>query len=140
MATRCSGGPRICNSDETDRYRITGSGCLFQKSQLIELASPDNFIPELPGWHERNLFIARHGQIDFYHYDPYGQTLAKIQRGHERDLRDARAMIRDHLVEVKRLQELFAQIEPQLLRYPAIEPTTFRVAVEEFCQSVARTE
>lgn len=54
----------------------------------IELASPDGFIPEVPGWRERSLFIARHGEIAFYHYDPYAQALAKIERGHERDRND----------------------------------------------------
>ncbi|MBI3852544.1 MAG: hypothetical protein HY298_19985 [Verrucomicrobia bacterium] len=38
----------------------------------VELASPDDFIPALPGWRERSLFIARHGWLDFFHYDPYG--------------------------------------------------------------------
>ena len=54
----------------------------------VELASPDQFIPALPGWRERSLFIAIHGLIEFFHYDPYGQALAKVQRGHERDLQD----------------------------------------------------
>jgi hypothetical protein len=46
----------------------------------VKLAGPDQFIPAIPGWRERSLFIARHGQIDFFHYDPYGQALAKLQR------------------------------------------------------------
>src|SRR5277367_4252220 len=50
----------------------------------VELASPDQFIPAIPGWRERSLFIATHGLIEFLHYDPYGQALAKLQRGHER--------------------------------------------------------
>ena len=37
----------------------------------IELASPDMFIPELPGWRDRSQFIARFGSIDFYHFDFY---------------------------------------------------------------------
>src|SRR5690606_23320342 len=43
----------------------------------VELASPDDFIPPLPGWQGRSLFIARHGRVDFFHYDPYAQVLAK---------------------------------------------------------------
>src|SRR5947209_2584229 len=42
------------------------------KDQLelnLELACPSDFIPPLPGWRERSLFIARHGRLDFYHYD-----------------------------------------------------------------------
>jgi hypothetical protein len=102
----------------------------------FELACPDQIIPELCGWRERSLFIARHGPVDVYHYDPYSQTLAKIQRGHERDLRDARDMVRARLVEIERLRPLYAEIEPRLLRYPAIEPGAFRAAVEEFCRGV----
>jgi hypothetical protein len=60
----------------------------------IELASPSDFIPELPNWREGSLFIARHGHIDFYHYDPYSQALAKLERGHSRDLTDVEAMLR----------------------------------------------
>ena len=99
----------------------------------VELASPDLFIPPAPGWRERSLFIARHGRIRFYHYDPYGQTLAKLQRGHDRDLRDAGSFVRDGLVDPQRLRGAFEEIEPQLIRYPAIDPVSFRVAVMAFC-------
>jgi hypothetical protein len=101
----------------------------------IELASPDDFIPPLPGWKERSLHIARHGQIDFYHYDPYGQALSKLQRGHARDITDVQAMIGNGLIRVDRLEELFESIEPQLIRYPAIDPAIFRKAVMEFCNA-----
>lgn len=100
----------------------------------LELASPDDFIPELPGWRERSLFITRHGQLEFFHYDLYGQALSKLQRGHERDLHDANSMRRAGLVRNDRLLELFQQIEPQLIRYPAIDPGKFRMAVEKFCR------
>ena len=99
----------------------------------VELACPDQFIPALPGWRERSLFIATHGPLQFYHYDLYGQALAKLQRHHDRDLLDVRAMLRDGLVRVELLWELFTRIEPGLLRYPAIHPATFRAAVQDFC-------
>jgi hypothetical protein len=99
----------------------------------VELASPDHFIPALPGWRKRSLFIARHGLIEFFHYDPYGQALAKLQRAHERDLRDIQSLLRHDLIQVDRLRELFEAIEPQLIRYPAISPSAFRAAVTEFC-------
>ena len=73
----------------------------------VELASPDHFIPALPGWHERSLFIANHGLIEFFHYDPYGQALAKLQRGHDRDLLDAQSFLRQGLIQMDRLRELF---------------------------------
>jgi len=97
----------------------------------VELASPDQFIPAIPGWRERSLFIAIHGSLEFFHYDPYGQALAKLQRGHERDLKDIQSFLRDGLVQMNRLRELFHLIEPQLIRYPAIDPAAFRAAVTE---------
>jgi hypothetical protein len=101
----------------------------------IELASPDQFIPALPGWRERSQFIAAHGQVEFFHYDLYSQTLAKLQRGHERDFTDARAMLARGLVEPRRIRDLFAAIEPALIRFPGIDPVEFRVVVDQFCQS-----
>lgn len=99
----------------------------------VELASPDQFIPALPGWRERSLFIATHGPLQFYHYDLYGQALSKLQRHHERDLQDVLAMVRDGLVRVDMLWQLFNQIEPALLRYPAIHAPAFRATVQDFC-------
>ena len=97
----------------------------------VELASPADFIPELPGWRERSLFIATEGRVSFYHYDLYAQALAKIERGHEFDRADVNEMLRRGLVEPDRLRRLFAEIEGQLYRYPAIHPPAFRRAVEE---------
>jgi hypothetical protein len=105
----------------------------------VELASPDDFIPPLPGWRERSLFIAQHGPVAFYHYDPYAQVLAKLQRRHERDLRDARDFVRDGLVEPARLRTLFAEIEPLLVRYPAVDAASFRTAVMAFCEGAEGT-
>jgi hypothetical protein len=99
----------------------------------VELASPDQFIPALPGWRERSLFIAIHGLVEFFHYDPYGQALSKLQRGHDRDLRDVQSFLRDRLIQPDRLRELFDLIQPQLIRYPAIDPSAFRAAVTQFC-------
>ena len=101
----------------------------------MELASPDQFIPAIPGWRERSLFIARHGPVEFFHYDPYGQALSKLQRRHERDLRDVQALWQHGLVQKERLLEMFALIKPQLLRYPAIDPASFEQAVVGFCSN-----
>lgn len=92
----------------------------------IELASPTDFIPELPGWRDRSPMLFREGNLDVHHFDPYSQALSKIERGFELDLADARAMIDRGLVEPARLLELFAQIEAHLYRYPAIDPVAFR--------------
>jgi hypothetical protein len=99
----------------------------------VELASPDQFIPAVPGWRERSLFIARYGQIEFFHYDPCGQALSKLQRRHDRDIHDARSFLRDGLIDVTRLLEMFRQIEPELIRYPAVDAASFRSAVLDFC-------
>ena len=99
----------------------------------VELACPDQFIPAIPGWRERSLFIGTHGPLQFFHYDLYGQALSKLQRRHARDLPDVRSMVRDGLIQVDRLPEIFTQIEPLLLRYPAVNPAAFRTAVLEFC-------
>ena len=96
----------------------------------IELASPDDFIPELPGWQDRSRFIARHGKLSFHHYDFYAQALAKIERGHDIDREDVRQLLEARLIEPQKLRELFDAIEPELYRYPAIGPQRFRRAVE----------
>ena len=96
----------------------------------VELACPAHFIPELPGWEGRSLFIAREGTLSFFHYDLYAQALAKIERGHSQDVTDVREMLRRGHVDPGRLQRLFEEIAPQLYRYPAVDPGAFRRAVE----------
>jgi hypothetical protein len=104
---------------------------LKEELQLnVEIASPAHFIPELPGWRERSLMIERIGRVSFYHYDPYAQALSKLQRAHEKDLADARELLERGLVEPERLRELYAAIEPQLYRYPAIDPPSFRARLD----------
>jgi hypothetical protein len=104
---------------------------LKERLQLnIELASPDDFIPQLPGWQERSRFIRQEGKLTFLHYDFYAQALAKIERGHEKDLQDVSDLIKSNLVESKRLLELFSQIEGLLHKYPALDAPSFRQAVE----------
>lgn len=98
----------------------------------IELASPDQFIPELPGWRERSVFIDQIRRLSFLHYDFYSQALSKLERAHVKDLLDAQEMLRRGLIERDELLRLFTAIEPDLYRYPALDPPSFRVAVEEF--------
>lgn len=98
----------------------------------IELASPAHFLPEVPGWQERSLYIGREGKLDFYHYDPYAQALSKLERGHEKDRLDVQAMVESKLIEPGRLLELFEAIEDRLYRYPALDPPSFREAVKNF--------
>src|SRR5487761_1646879 len=35
----------------------------------IELVSPPDFIPELPGWRDRSPFVFRDGNVDVHHFD-----------------------------------------------------------------------
>ena len=97
----------------------------------VELVSPADFIPVPPGWENRSLFAAREGRLTFYHYDPYAQALAKVERGHAKDLVDVRALVDSGLVNPVRARALFDEIEPQLYRYPALDARAFRAAVEE---------
>lgn len=111
---------------------------LKEQLQLnIELACPADFIPELPGWDGRSLYIASEGRVAFYHYDFYAQALAKIERGHRQDLQDVRAMLDRELIEPQTLRHYFDGIEPLLYRYPAIHPPSFRRAVEEMLGEVS---
>lgn len=96
----------------------------------IELASPGDFIPELPGWQERSRFIRQEGKLTFLHYDFYAQALAKIERAHTTDLRDVQSLIKNKIIEPDRLLELFFEIEAFLYKYPALDPPSFRKAVE----------
>jgi hypothetical protein len=97
----------------------------------VELAAPDQFIPEIPGWQDHSVFISREGHLSFYHYDYYAQALSKIQRGHDQDLTDMREMLDRGLINRDELRRRFEQIEPQLYRYPAIDPQAFREALEQ---------
>ena len=98
----------------------------------VELASPDQFIPAVPGWRERSVFIARHGPISYFHYDPYGQALSKLQRAHERDIADVKSLVREGWVDLDELQVNFARIQPLLLRYPGVDAQSFETAVTAY--------
>lgn len=98
----------------------------------VELASPRDFIPLPAGWEERSIFVAREGHLTFRHMDPYAQALSKLERGHERDLEDVAALVEAELVEPGRLRACFDEIEPELYRFPAIDPPAFRRSVETF--------
>jgi len=91
----------------------------------VELVSPPDFIPELPGWRDRSPFVVRVGPLDIHHFDLYSQALAKIERGFEQDLEDVRSMVAGGLVDPATALDLFSRIEGELYRYPAIDPAAF---------------
>lgn len=92
----------------------------------IEFASPADFLPEVPGWRERSPFRFRAGNVEVFDYDLYSQALAKVERGFDTDLADVEAMLANGLVEPAIIRELFAAIEPDLFRFPAVDPAAFR--------------
>lgn len=104
----------------------------------VELACPAHFIPELPGWQERSLFITQEGKLSFFHYDLYAQALAKIERGHSQDVSDVEEMFRRGLVKPEPLKKFFDAIAPQLYRYPAIDEKAFQRAVDKTVEAFAK--
>jgi hypothetical protein len=97
----------------------------------VELAAPSDFIPVADGWEERSPLIRRVGRVSFHHFDPIAQALSKAERGHEQDLEDIRNLIKSGLVDPSDARAHFDSIEPDLYRFPAIDPASFRQSVEE---------
>ena len=97
----------------------------------VELAAPSDFIPLPAGWEDRSPLISREGKLSFHHFDPVAQALSKVERGHDQDLRDVEEMIAIGLVNPAEAMIQFEAIEPELFRFPAIDPASFRTAVEK---------
>ena len=100
----------------------------------IELASPDQFIPPVPGWRERSAHIVRHGPVEFFHFDFASQCLSKLARGHDRDSDDVRAMLDLRLVTADELISGIEQIKQDLLKYPGVDATAFEERVRKFVE------
>ncbi len=110
------------------------------KEQLhinIELASPQDFLPALPKWRDRSLFIGKHGQVSFYHYDFTSQALAKLSRGFDRDLKDVEAMYDRKLFSLTELRDNFNAIFSDLIRFPSLNPEVLRRRVQNFIERQA---
>ena len=65
--------------------------------------------------------------------DLYAQALSKIERDHPRDCLDVECMFRDGHVKPDHLQQLFAQIEHQLIRYPSVDAITLKQRLMDVC-------
>jgi hypothetical protein len=100
----------------------------------VELASPLDFLPPLDGWQDRSRFRFREGNLEVFDFDPYSQTLSKLERGFELDLEDVRSMVHSGQVDPAKLLALFEAVEPELFRFPAVDPASLRVAVEALAQ------
>ena len=96
----------------------------------VELASPLDFLPPLPGWQERSRFRLREGNLEVFDFDAYSQALSKLQRGLDLDLADIRNMVDSSQVEPKRLLKLYNEIENQLYKFPVVDPANLRAAVK----------
>ena len=96
----------------------------------VELASPGDFIPLPSGWQERSPFVGREGRVTARHFDLYSQALAKVARNHELDRVDVRELLARAYVEPDAVRACFEEIEPQLYRFPAVEPHAFRANLE----------
>lgn len=97
----------------------------------VELAAPDQFIPVPAGWEERSPLAAQIGPLTVRHYDFTAQALAKIERGHTRDVADVQAMLSAGLVSPQGLRDAFERAAPDLYRFPAVDPDTYRRALED---------
>ena len=72
------------------------------------------------------MFVAREGQLTFCHFELVAQALAKLARAHAQDLEDIDALLERELVDPAAALEYFERIEPELYRFPAIDPQSFR--------------
>lgn len=96
----------------------------------VELASPLDFLPELPGWRDRSPFVARVGSLTVRQFDLYAQALAKLERAFSQDLADVDAMVSRGLVSPAELLRLFDHIVGDLHRFPAVDEAHLRSRVE----------
>jgi Nucleotidyltransferase of unknown function (DUF6036) len=136
-ATAVLEGWRQSTIDVDVRFEPDSDAALSRISEIkerldvnVELASPLDFLPPLPGWQERSRFRFREGNLEVFDFDLYSQALSKLERGFELDLRDVRDMVRTKQVELAELARLLEAIEPQLYRFPSVSPTALREAVE----------
>ena len=75
--------------------------------------------------------MSQEGRLAVRHFDLYAQALAKLERGFDQDRQDVAAMIERGLVDVAELGRLLEAIEPELYRFPAVDPESLRGAVDE---------
>lgn len=98
----------------------------------VELVSPDQFLPLPPDWQSRSVFVVKHSEVEFFHYDFRVQALTKLARGYQRDLEDVRAMLERRLVTRDELAEALDAMRPEMIRYPALDAEAFERRVKEF--------
>lgn len=136
-ATAVLEGWRPSTVDVDVRFEPDSDAALRQIADLkerlqvnVELASPLDFLPPLAGWRERSRFRFRAGNLEVFDFDLYSQAMSKLERGFDLDLRDVAEMVDSGQVDPTRLLELFEGIEPELFRFPTVDPVRLRGAVE----------
>lgn len=104
--------------DEMQMYKTIQT--LKEKLNMnIELASPMDFIPTLPKWKERSIFIAQENKVKFFHCDLYSQIISKVQRGWKQDLSDAKVFLKQ-AGDSSLLKKLFVEAKPDFIKYPTV--------------------
>jgi hypothetical protein len=100
----------------------------------VEPASPADFIPLPAGWRDRCRFLVKEGGLSIYAFDPLSTALAKIERGHERDIDDVLALCRAGVLEVDRIAAAFEEISPRIENeaLPRVTEEDFRRKVTAF--------
>lgn len=106
----------------------------------VEVAAPLHFIPVAPGWEDRSPFVVQEGTVSVHHFDLVAQALSKVERGHAKDLDDVHAMLGRRLITPAAVRDAFDAIEAELYRYPAIDPPSFRRAVEDLLRNEAHAD
>jgi hypothetical protein len=99
----------------------------------VELASPDDFLPQLADWREQSPLVGRFGPLEVRHYDLRAQALAKLSRGFERDVADVQAMLDRQLVTCDALRSALAQMEPRLERFPRVSAPELKHRLAGVC-------
>ena len=60
-----------------------------------------------------------------------------MERGHAQDLEDVINFLHGGYISADELRNRLAQIEPGLIRYPALDPQQFKKKVEDFSKAHA---
>jgi hypothetical protein len=96
----------------------------------LELASPEEFVPVMSDWRTRSPFVERHGALSFHHFDLHAQALSKVERSHEQDVADVRAMLDRKLVDPLSMWRYHDAVAPNLFRYPALSAAALERGME----------
>jgi len=97
----------------------------------VELASPRDFVPVASDWRSRSPFIERIGKVSFHHFDLHAQALSKVERGHEQDIADVRAMLEGGDIDPRSMWRYHDRVAHDLYRYPALDSAALERAMAD---------